>query len=439
MQSRFALAAVLAASFAIPVHALPPEELEQRLLILERQIEIQQEESDSKAKDSTAASASDRGFSLKKGDFELRFRALVQADGRFFVTDDAPKLNDNFLLRRVRPTLEGTLGKWVSFRLTPELAGASTTVLDAYVDLAVHPSIKVRAGRFKTPVGLERYFYSTAALNHVEFGLPTALVPTRDFGLQVHGDALNGTLNYAVAYTNGAADGQDAPASDGDNRKEIAIRLFAEPFKNGPGFFQGLGFGLGATQGSKLGSAANTLLQPGYNTPGQQRFFAYDATVFANGEVQRLTPQAYFYRNNFSALAEYVSAQQELSEAAVNAEVENTAWQLSTTWVITGEDASLKGIKPSSPYAPGADGWGAFELAARIGELEVDDAALAQGFVTPGAGVQKEARTYGLGLNWSLTNNIKWAINYDHTRFKAFTGAERESETAVFTRLQLVY
>ena len=61
------------------------------------------------------AVAGPKGFALKStdGNFELKIRGYVQADGRFFFGDDAEKLTDTFLLRRIRPTLDGKLGEYV--------------------------------------------------------------------------------------------------------------------------------------------------------------------------------------------------------------------------------------------------------------------------------------------------------------------------------------
>lgn len=453
------LPVALTALLATPLssQAQSNNELDQRIRVLERQLEIQKEDAEAKAKDGATVVANDKGFSIKsnKGDYELKLRALVQLDGRFYASETGTHFNDGFELRRVRPTFDGTIGKWVSFRVTPELAGASSTVLDAYFDLAFDPTFKLRAGRFKAPVGLERYFYSTAALNHVEFGLPTALLPNRDFGLQLHGDLFSSTFNYAVALINGGTDGQDsASPRNNDNRKEVAARLFAEPFKNDPGFLQGLGFGIGGTYGSKQGSATttatlgNTLVTPSYRTPGQNNFFVYDgqstftagSTVQANGEQIRWTPQAYFYRNSFGSLAEYAVSEQELSDGTNAGKVKNTAYQVSLTYVLTGEDASTKGVKPANPFKPGESGWGALEIAARTGGLEIDDDAFNLGFATAGLGVQQEARTYGIGLNWYLTQNVKTVVNYDHTEFESFAGGvDRPTEKAIFTRIQLSY
>src|SRR5690606_12689195 len=82
------------------------------------------------------------GFNLKDGffiqdpskEYRLRFRGYTQMDGRFFI-DDSPQINnDQFLFRRVRPVLEGSLTKFVDFRIIPDFAGSTFRLFDAYVD-----------------------------------------------------------------------------------------------------------------------------------------------------------------------------------------------------------------------------------------------------------------------------------------------------------------
>src|SRR3982750_838904 len=69
--------------------------------------------------DSTARHSPSDGFSLKTADgkFSLRFRARVQTDARLFVSDSGNTAVDNFLIRRARPILEGTLWKYLEFRI----------------------------------------------------------------------------------------------------------------------------------------------------------------------------------------------------------------------------------------------------------------------------------------------------------------------------------
>ena len=163
-------------------------------------------------------------------------------------------------------------------------------------------------------------------------------------------------------------------------------------------------------------------------------------------------PQAYFYRNSLGVLAEYASSKQELTRAGVERSVEATGYNLTASYVLTGEDASYKGVKPANPYAIGAPGWGALELVGRIGGLEIDNAAFAG--TTTGATANRlanptsqarEAQSYGLGVNWYLTPNAKLTTDYNVTRFDGGGGGtaaapiDRRDEKALFTRLTIQY
>lgn len=440
-----ALAAALAgAAFAAAAQDPSPQDLEQRILILERKLEIQAEEAQAKARDAANPGAGEKGFGLRSADgaFELKFKALVQFDYRSF-RDDAGASNDGFIFRRIRPGFEGSAGPLAGFRLTPEFAGNNATIVDAYVDLKFSPAATVRAGKLKGPVALER-LQPGGAIAFIERGFPTELAPNRDLGVQLQGDLLAGTVSYAVGVFNGTADGRDAATSDVDAGKELAARLFFEPFRNEPGFFQGLGFGIAGSRGSKITTAATdttTNSKPQYRTPGQNVFFAYDPGVVADGDHVRLSPQLYFYKGSFGLLAEHIRSEQELREATTDAAIENTAWQVSAGYVLTGEDASFRGVtRPASPYIPGGDGWGAVEVLARYGVLDIDDDVFPNGFVSGTAASQSEAKAWTVGVNWYLTPAVKLVGNYSHTRFEAPVAAnERDDEKAMFARLQLSY
>ena len=436
--------AVLASATAAQASSI--DELDQRIRILERQIALKDEAAAAKAKDTPNVAISEKGLSVKKGDNEFKFNALVQLDGRVFLDDEASQ-NDTFTFRRIRPTFSGSVGKLVAYRLTPEFAPANASIVDAYIDLRFHPAATVRAGKVKGPVGLER-LQSGSAITFIERGLPTELVPNRDLGIQLQGDVLGHTLSYTLGYYNGTSDGRDGGILDTDNRKEVAGRLFAEPFKNSGGFFEKLGVGIAASTGSQLGTnAANGAVSPvpaGLRSASQRNFFQYnEAGVTADGDHTRISPQAYFYNGSFGLLAEYVESSQELVRAGNRQDIENTAWQLVTSYVLTGEEIGFRGLsKVAQPFEVGGPGWGAFEVAARYGELEVDEAAFDGGaaarFANPDSQSEK-ASSWGLGVNWYLNTNIKLALNYNNTRFDggAAGGADRDDDKTVFTRLQL--
>jgi phosphate-selective porin OprO/OprP len=444
-----ALALLALASTLSPLEAFGQEEptledIDARLRLLERKTEIPDEEAASKARRSSSAAAGDKGFSLESADgsYELKLRALVQGDARFFVDDSVPRFNDTFILRRLRPTFEGSLGKLIGFRLTPEFAGASATIVDAYLDLKFHPAAVVRVGKQKGPVGLER-LQSGGSLTFIERAFPTELAPNRDIGVTLQGELASSTVTYAVGVYNGVADGRDARATDVDDRKEVAARLFFEPFRNDPGFLRGLGFGMAGSTGRKQGTTVGTEgVLPQYRSPGQNTFFQYVTGVAANGTHQRLTAHGYLYRHSLGLLGEYIESQQELQLGTVESEFTHTAWQLTGSYVLTGEDASYRGVvKPNRPFEIGGAGWGALELALRVSELDVDDEAFPV-FASPLTHASK-ATAYGIGVNWYLTANAKIVATYTHTEFEGggiTVGVpDRENERAVFARLQVSY
>src|SRR5690606_33728176 len=105
--------------------------------------------------------------------FELRLRALVQFDARFFLDDGAPN-RDQFLLRRIRLPFTGTVSGLYDFNITPELGGgtnSSTTVAlwDAYAAARFSPVFGLRFGKFPSAVGLEpganRHFIESPFVN----------------------------------------------------------------------------------------------------------------------------------------------------------------------------------------------------------------------------------------------------------------------------------
>ena len=166
---------------------------------------------------------------------------------------------------RVQPTLEGSWGRLVGFRIQAQLAGDTASINDAYVDLRFDPRATVRAGKFKVPFGLEQ-LEPSGGLAAMERNLPSELTPGRDYGVQLQGEFLQGELNVAVEASNGVPDGRDGVSTNPDNHLEYAGRMLWEPFKNDANAWSGLGFGLAGTVGDASGNGDAVL--PRYRAPG---------------------------------------------------------------------------------------------------------------------------------------------------------------------------
>jgi phosphate-selective porin OprO/OprP len=406
--------------------------LTQRLAILERKLELADEAAAAKA---PVATLDSKGLAVKSpdGGFEVRLRGNLQVDHRLYAGEDA---NDGWAARRIEPILEGSLGPLVGFRLKPDFAGDSPTLAEAYVDLRFDPAYTLRMGKFKSPVGLER-LQSSSSLPMIERSFPTELAPNQDIGAQLQGELAEGAASYALGVFNGAPDGRDAPTTDADDNAEFAGRVFFEPWKNDANALSGLGFGFAASRGDKEGSGNNFL--PRYRTPGQLTFFNYRSGVAADGRHARWSPQGWYYRNAFGLIGEYIRSEQEVTVGGVRDSLAHDAWQLTASWVLTGEDAGYRGVaRPNRPFAIDGEGWGAFEIVGRIGELDIDDDAFPL-FADPSLAASR-ARSWGLGLNWYLGSNLKLAFNHTRTAFDG--GApltDRDDEKIFFSRVQVAF
>ena len=436
------------------------EEQKQRLLILERKLELSVEAAKSAASSAPKITANASRVQVGSADGAnfVRFRGTLHADYRAFGGDSVPETADTFLLRRVRPTFEGTFGNIYDFRFTPDFGGGRSVIIDAYVAARFNPAAVITVGKFKPSVGLER-LQSGADLRFIERGLPTSLVPNRDIGVQLSGDIAGSVFSYQVGYFNGVTDGGSSeslptPDVESDTAGDFAARVFFQPFLNSENFsLRGLGFGIGATWQDVDGLPTNTYLAA-YRSPGQQSIFSYRANTatgvtpnnatFADGQRLRLAPQFYYSRGQFGILGEWTQVEQDVSRTVGGVTrsdtLTNTAWQTQFSWFLTGEDEAYRGFTPNSTFRPGKTGSGAFELVARYQVLDVDNAAFTGGatsFANPLTAVSK-ATAYGVGLNWYPWNTVKLSINYDLTEFEggAATG-DRDDEQALFSRFAI--
>lgn len=440
------------------------EDLEQQIKILQRQREVDKEVADAatkeqqaKAKTIAIAKASQDGFNIQSadGNFNVKLKAVVQADARTYLADTARLGTDTFLLRRARPIIEGTLFRDFDFRVMGDIGnGAATANLlqDAYLEWKYFPWAKVRAGKFKPEVGLEQQ-QNDVWLFFAERGLPSDLIPNRDVGFQLSGDLLDGTIHYAGGIYNGVVDGGIADLDTFDS-KDGAARIFVRPFKTteiGP--LKGLGFGFGGTIGNQQSTSTTTNLAS-YKTTGQNTFYTFRSGVAANGLEIRGTPQAYYYWGPLGLFGEWVYTDQEIQRLTVHDHVRNTAWQVQGSVVLTGEDAGYAGVTPKHPFDLKAGGWGAFELVARYGNLRFDPTSFSttplaadQRFADPTRSAQ-EARQWGVGLNWYLNKNVKLVLNYEQTQFDGGAGStgattytvkDRQIERVLITRAQFTF
>ena len=414
-------------------------EIEQEIQVLKRLKEVEQEINFKKEKETPVLKAGSDGFGFtsKDGDYTIKFKGVVQADSRFFAGDDRTSGVNSFVGRRVRPILEGTVFKYIDYRLMPDFGNGATSLQDAYIDVKYFKQASLRGGKFKSPFGLEQ-LQSDSTTFFIERGLPTTLVPNRDTGFALYGDLFDNRLRYDAGFFNGAVDSGSID-NDVHDDKDFVARVFANPFKDlSQDWLNGLGVGFAGSAGTAHGTTASPQL-PSLRTIGQQTDFSFGSTAIADGNRTRFSPQFYYYWNSVGLLGEYVQSNQTVRIGARTIEASNNSWQIAGSYVLTGEKASYNGVIPRNNFDPSKGTWGAFELVGRYHVLNLDEGIFNQ-FASVASSIQG-AQGYTVGLNWYLNRNLLLKINYDQLFFEggAVRGLDRERENLIATRLQLAF
>jgi phosphate-selective porin OprO/OprP len=454
--------------------ALPPEisthldELDQLVRISARKAELAEEEAAKHAKEASVTTIDDKGVSIRSGDGSniLKLHGLLQVDGRFFVHDDVLQDRDTFLIRRFRPALEGTVFGLVDYRFVPDLAGGVAQVLDGYVDAHPRAWLRLRVGKMKTPIGLER-LQSDADLAFIERALDSNLSTTRDIGVALWGDVVGGVVSYSIGVYNGGFDGSTADL-DTNHGKDFIGRLFFQPFKN-PALLElgNLGIGVAASTGNRKGlpQIGATPAVPGlptFRSAGQNTFFQYLApvpdppgtgTTFAHLQARRLNPQLFYFVGPVGVIGEYILSRQEVQRGnATPTTLTHHAAHATITFSINGKEG-YDGVTPLEPFDPANGRWGAIQIAARWNWLKVDsrtfvadpDLAGSVAYADPLRSA-RVAQGWAAAVNYVPRRTLKLAVNFEQTYFSGgasvnqggtATVTDRKTENLILARTQV--
>lgn len=433
-------------------------------------------------------------------DFIMYIRAQIQADGEFFLDGNSSphdpsalsagnyNLNNQFYMRRVRPTIEGTIWKFIDYRLMPDFApgpsgdAIGTRLFDAYADIHYFRAASFAGGMMKAPVSLER-LESSSNLTFVERAFTTQLAPNREVGFMLHGEFdhpdhatkfdpmkrnMTSSSNFPMynypdffAYQVGVFNGSvnaGSLYSDTNDSKDVQARIFTHPFMHtGWSLLEGLGMGVGGT----MGYENFKLEKASYQSPGLQKIFSYNAQANGAGDTYRVYPQAYWIAGPFKLLGEYAVSSLPIATTLKGTTYKTTqnmsSWNLTADYVLTGEHNTFlgQGIRPHKNFNPFDGGWGAWQVAARWTPISFGNnvfanygtaAAPIYPFADPRNAVSSAA-TWALGANWWLNPNLKIMFDYSQTSFSGGAApsqdlqiqgsVNRATERVFQTRLQL--
>ena len=364
------------------------------------------------------------------GDNRLLFGLVLQTDGRFS-TDEPTPITNTLVLRKVRPTFSGRVARYFDFKVMPDFGNGTAAILDAYFDIRFSPKFRVRSGKDKTPVGYELLIGDGFVLLP-ERSLASGLVPNRDVGIAAQGD-LSPTFFYAAGVFNGVPDGASSATDvDTNNGKDVAGRIVVQPFRrsaNNTGALSGLGFQLGGSTGKQTGAL------PSFRTSVGQTWFSYATGATANGRRTRVTPAFFYYYKAFGLFGEYVRSTQNVTRATATREFTNTGWDVTASFLLTGETAGTGYTRPRNPFEPPAGKWGALQFVTRYSTVNLDDEIVSSAFAA--ARAADTATQFTVGVNWYPVAYVKYYATYERTAFDGGVAPARPVENVILFRIQL--
>jgi phosphate-selective porin OprO/OprP len=384
---------------------------------------------------------------LKSADdnFRIEFGGRIQADydaaeaGSRTLTGS--KLGSQFLVRRARFEVDGSLYRWIGFKLEADFT-EGVSLKDTYLDLRFFPELRFRAGQFKVPFSLEE-LTSSRFIDFVERSLVNELAPARDRGVMVYGDLVGGAVSYALGGFNGT--GEDS--SDNNSDKDLAARLAFTPFRISDSFWlKGLQLAGNVTWGNQDGSTSAQGRMTA-RTSNRFRFFAPQTT---RGERLRYGGDLAWLLGPAAVKFEYdVQTNERDGQGPGGSNLDDvtaTGWYVSGTYVLTGEDKLRSGnVVPKSPFIPvaGKVGSGAWEAGIRYAELDFDsddpvnffDGNLAR--IPGGGNGENGARALTLGLIWYLNEQVRFMFNWTQYWFDNSLGTPFSCPTSSCTAATL--
>ena len=313
-----------------------------------------------------------------------------------------------FQLRRARLEVGVEAGEAVRVVVKPGFGKGKARLVDGWAEAVVGRGVRIRAGRFKAPFGLES-LRSSSALWFAERAFPTALSPRRDLGAMVHGSWSDGRLAAAVGVFNGVPDGGSESGEPSDAKDAVA-RVTAEPV---PGVRLGLAGAVGAERGSPDAPALAD-----YETSADAPIFRYAPGVVADGARQRVGPQLEAEAGRFGLMAETTWARHRMRGTDGSEPLTHHAWQVAASAVLLGPGGPVSGPRT-----------GTVEASARLHGLRLDPDAAA--FAHDEAAALR-ATGWALAVHASPTAAVRLGGTVERT---TFPDAETPAETFVVFRI----
>jgi len=346
------------------------------------------------------------------GDFKFKFGGRIHLDGMTVfpdaVIDTMIENRSGVEFRRLRLYSSGLVFGNVKYKLQLDFAGGDVLLKDVYITITKIPFVgNIQIGQFKEPLGLE-LLTSSNYITMIERSLSNPLFPDRKTGIMLFNHVLDQRMTWAAGYFNPSDDFGKYVGS----KYHLTGRLTGLPIYRNDEKYRVLHLGAGYSfqyednEEYVLKSRPESHLLPTIAL----------AVIDHAKNVNVATGELALVLGPFHLQTEYAMT---IAQTSENSQLQNDyyyfhAYHGIMSWFITGEhknydtkSAAFRRVSPKKNFGK-EGGAGAFELAARYSNIDLDDTDIRGGYVS----------NISLGLNWYLNPVTRFMINYVFANIK---------------------
>jgi phosphate-selective porin OprO/OprP len=399
------------------------------------------------------------GYLIQSDDteFELRVNALLQVDSRMYARQNEISTLSDLNIPRARIYFSGRMTKPIEYQLSIQRSLNNLDLLNAYVNFHYDDRLQVRLGRYRAPYTYEWYKLSNFDLLTPERSMfALNFGPNRMVGLMGWGFLFNEKLEYSV----GIFDGARNSFQDFNNSKDVMSFLEYRPWIGTDSPLRNLSVGGSVDAGLEDNPLTPAVLRTNTNgsasgvnsTSGDNLvsvpFLAFNNNVRERGNRELWELHATYFYKGLSLLAAWDSGHDDMSRTTAGARPVHlpvSGYFVQAGYLLTGETRDRLGlISPLRPFdlRPGKHGLGAWEVQARVSELQVGHQVFTAGLADPNLW-SNSAMLVDVGLIWYMNKYVKIYFDWEHATFgqPVFAGPGRfESVNDLFwLRMQLYF
>ncbi len=412
--------------------------VEDELAQLRKRIESLEALAKSTKGKSDGDSKGDKKADEKKADDKKKSEPVVpsvkwtgQLQHDYYWFDQSPQnraqfgdIQDGDAFRRARLGAFGDYGQ-TEYRIEMDFAlSGRPTFLDVFAGIKEIPKLgSLRIGHFFEPFSLERVT-PNRFLTFMERSLPDqAFVPARNNGMMLRNQYLNERATYSIGLFRTDSDAFGDGAGDGFQNAVTSRLTFLPWYDDSCDRLDYLHIGVGHSYRGAADIVTNAGTQRGVRFRSQPEArlgaivspnvpFFVDTNFVRALDYHLIGAEVAWIRGPWSIQSEYVGV-------PVNTPGQDLyfqSWYATTSFFLTGESrpynkkiGAFDRLKPKSNFVGPqsgslGQGTGAWEIAARVGQLDLNDQSVHGGYLTD----------YTAGINWHLNPYLRWTFNYVH-------------------------